>query len=155
MEGAGLMIAFFAGVWGSFGMMLRIIEMLNERRDIVLGMKSTHCNLIPSNRKHLLYADWVPLWVVSVIFLTVVVIFFAALPNVGNAKIDSVAGFQTVAYLSSLLAAAGLAAQTYGGLIDYRRMRNSLQRVTDPIVGDPRVREKRRQERGNHGSSAH
>jgi hypothetical protein len=152
-DGAQILIALFAGMWGSFGMALRIIEMLNNRRDIVLGIQDSH-NMVPANRRQLLFADWLPLWLVGLGFTIVAMVFFLAFPDIAGGAVTgapqlaiwrttSLSPLHAVSYISALLAFVGFNALAWGGNADLKRMKRALQRASDDVSELTRLRERR------------
>jgi hypothetical protein len=151
-DGAQILVALFAGMWGSFGMALRIVEMLNDRRDIVLGFQEAK-NTGPANRKQLLLADWVPLWLSGLGFLLVAMIFFLAFPDIAEGKsMESsylsvwramrISPLHAVSYASAVLAFVGFNALAWGGNADFKRMKSALQRSNEhpSIINLPKDR---------------
>ena len=158
MKNSELLLALFVGIYGSFGLVLKIIGSLNERRDVILGLRSGYTRLRLERRAHLLAADWVPLWIAGLVFLVVAMVVFIALPDIAdarfNANTDKVAiwkflgitPFHAVSYLSAILAFVGFNALAWGGNADFVLMRTQLRRVTAnvvPLTYGRRVRRRR------------
>lgn len=138
-DGATLLIALFAGMWGSFGMALKFTETLNERRDVVLGTRTSHANMTPENRRQVMVADWIPLWLAGLGYFVVAFVFFLALPDVGGAQVSpapdalpiwqflNLSPLHAVSYLTALVALIALITFAWGGVVDLRIMRESIR----------------------------
>jgi hypothetical protein len=120
-----LLIALFVGMFAAFKLTLDITKLLIERRQVVLVFegRGTHSYEI---RRHVLLADWLPLWAVSLVFLLCSTGFFYSLPALGG--VTATRGFATAAYICALLAFVGFVVFVIGGWLDLRYMWSTLHR---------------------------
>jgi hypothetical protein len=156
-SGSELLLALFVGMYGSFGLVLRITGSLNDRRDAILGLRSEYARLSAAKRRHLLMADWFPLWIAGLGFVLVAMTVFVALPDIARALVTEetnrvtmwrflgLSPFRLVSYMSALLAFVGFNALAWGGHADLVLMRAQLRRSDENVVlfARRRVRRKR------------
>src|SRR5436190_14010736 len=66
---------------GSDGITVNIFGILNERRDLLLGITEREARLTAAQEAVLFYNDWIPLWFGSCLFLAFISSIFCLLPT--------------------------------------------------------------------------
>jgi hypothetical protein len=123
-----ILLLLLAGIYGTLTIVMKMFEMINERRDVLLGIKERQA---PLAREHkvLLWNDWVLLWIGCLLFLGLTATFFWLLPSLATTTTtqESLLTFvEYICYICSFIAAYGLLAQIVGGMGDIRAMRRAI-----------------------------
>lgn len=129
-----LLLLLLAGIYGTLTIVMKIFEMINERRDVLLGIKERQTSLVREH-KVLLWNDWILLWVGCLLFLGLTTTFFWLLPSLATTattRQSLLAFVKTICRICSFIAAYGFLAQIVGGVGDIRTMRRSIQE-TQPV----------------------
>jgi hypothetical protein len=131
MDSLGLPLVLLGAVWGAFSPVLKAIEMLNERRDKVLGHDP---KLSLKHRKLLLYSDWLPIMLGAYTFLFIISAFILRAPEFANVKPDikvrATEIFSWVSWIFFAWAVAGLV----GNVFDFWAMWAHLNKLSLPNV---------------------
>jgi hypothetical protein len=128
---AQILFLLLAGVYGTLTIVMKFFEMINERRDILLGIKERQ---VPLSReaKVLLWSDWILLWLGCLLFLGCITVYFGTLPSLGDKKEESFKFISMICYICSVISAYGFLAQAGGGTVDIRAMRRSIRETQSP-----------------------
>jgi hypothetical protein len=127
MDKLGIPVVLLVTMWGVFTPVLKAIEMLNERRDLVLNDSSC---LDLKHRKLILYSDWVTLLVCTYMFVSFIGVIVCFTPEIAEdvSKLHWTIHvlFHTIGGILFVMGLGGLGA----GCFDYLAMRDHLRRVS-------------------------
>jgi len=124
-EDIGLPAAVAAGVWGAFSEVMKIAEILNGRRDLVLNIQADGERLTPEQRDILLKNDWLPTWIGLEVFLVIFTLAFGYVCyTVNEARI--------LTGLATALGIFAIGVQIWAGWTEYWKMRQFIDSERKP-----------------------
>lgn len=138
MDKLGGPLVLVAAVWGLFSALLKAIEMLNERRDLVLGEDP---KLTARHRRLILYSDWLTIYVSAYAFIGfvgMIVYASSAGPPAGPASDGAVAAWMA-AHVPEITGATLVGMSAVGlasGWTDFSAMRRHLRTLERPAGDD-------------------
>jgi hypothetical protein len=136
-----ILLLLLAGIYGTLTIVMKIFEMINERRDVLLGIKERQAPLVEEH-KVLLWNDWLLLWLGCLLFLGLTATFFWLLPSLATTTTTRgplVRFVKYICFICSLIAVYGFLAQIYGGRHDISAMRRAI-RGTQPVEVKSEIR---------------
>ena len=86
MDKYTIILLVLGASWAGMSQIIKVVEIMNKRRDLVLGIDKRGKTLTISHRKLLLYSDFIPFWIGVMLFLAVFAGAFAALPTIVESK---------------------------------------------------------------------
>ena len=127
MGGDQLTIVLLGAFWAGTSAVYTAIKNTNEVRDKILAGKVNELVLEISERRHLLFFDWLPLKSSIAAVSVVLGVIIVQLPHLANqASIEQ--GFSNVCYIASAVPFAGGLATVISGFADYRLMQKHIKR---------------------------
>lgn len=81
MELPAVPLVVIATIWAAIFPVMKVVEMMNKRRDIVLDIDSKGERLRPRQKKILLFSDFIPMWVGVMLFLAIFASALLVLPS--------------------------------------------------------------------------
>jgi len=116
-----LPFVLLAITWAGFTPLLKLAEMINERRDKILDAES---KMPLRQRKQLLYSDWLLYLSMGVCYLLIFTVMFAVLPEYLSAPGW---GKRVLCYIAAAFPGIFSVAALAGGYSDYRLMAKFLE----------------------------
>jgi hypothetical protein len=89
MDKYTIILLVLGASWAGMSQIITVVEIMNRRRDLILGINEQGKSLTKGQRKLLLYSDYIPFWSGVMLFLAIFSGAFAALPTIIQSEKDA------------------------------------------------------------------
>ena len=130
-------LSVLGATWAGMFPVLKVVEINNSKRDLVLNINKDGERLTVDHRKMLLYCDFVPIWFGILIFLVIYAGAFLALPFIVEQKVTNPKEALVGLEMLGCFGAAGfvlfaLTATLVGGIFEIMKMRRFINGISGP-----------------------
>jgi hypothetical protein len=125
-----IVLVLLAAIWGGMAQVMGIIKWRNEIRDRVLGVGQPVSNTLigSTHAKLLLWSDYVPIWVGTVLFLGLFAATFWSLPSILTDKQVQLKEWEFwLTRGAAIFTSFGLLADLVAGIVEVLRMREHIR----------------------------
>jgi hypothetical protein len=127
MNDTTLLLIVFGATWGAMFQVMKIVEMQNSKRDLILDIDEKGVRLTPEQKNLLLWSDFFPVWLGLILFLLFFSGGFAAFPTVLREKAVTVTTLESMTcYGAATFAAFATLVEIIAGFIEMKRMREFI-----------------------------